>query len=73
VTARTLVLSGRHDPVLPPSFQEVIARGVSGPVVWKVLELSGHMIFQEQPNASAAAVLEFLRIPAQQPAQTPAL
>jgi len=70
---RVLVISGRHDPVLPPRFQEEIASRVSGQVEWKIMEYSGHMVFQEQPNASAAAVLDFLGVPRQQSAQVPGL
>lgn len=69
----TLVLSGRFDPILPPRFQQEIAEAMGDRAVWHTLELSAHMLFQEQPRASAELVLDFLQIPRQQAAQTPGL
>ena len=69
----TLILSGRFDPILPPRFQQEIAEAIGEKVVCHTLELSAHMLFQEQPEASAQLVLEFLGIERQQAAQTPAL
>jgi pimeloyl-ACP methyl ester carboxylesterase len=69
----TLILSGRFDPILPPRFQQEIAEAMGDRAQWHILELSAHMIFQEQPRASAELVLDFLQIDRQQPAQTPAL
>jgi pimeloyl-ACP methyl ester carboxylesterase len=69
----TLVLSGRFDPILPPRFQQEIAEAMGDQAQWHVLELSAHMLFMEQPRASAELVLDFLQINRQQPAQTPAL
>ncbi len=69
----TLILSGRFDPILPPRFQQEIAEAMGDFAQWHILELSAHMIFQEQPRASSELVLDFLQINRQQPAQTPAL
>jgi len=68
-----LVLSGRYDPILPPRFQKEIVDALNTDVRWHILELSAHMLFQEQPRATAIYVLEFLDIPFQQPSQAPGL
>ena len=68
-----LVLSGRYDPILPPRFQEEIAEALGGPVTWQVFDLSAHMVFREQPAATAGAVLDFLGVPRQQVPQLPGL
>lgn len=73
LTVPTLILSGRFDPILPPRFQQEIAIALGNLAVWHTLELSAHMLFQEQPQASSELVLEFLGIERQQAAQTPAL
>ncbi len=69
----TLILSGRFDPILPPRFQQEIAEAIGESAIWHILELSAHMLFQEQPRASSELVLDFLQISRQQSAQTPAL
>ena len=73
LTVPVLVLSGRYDPILPPSFQEEILRNLPTPPEWHVFELSSHMLFEEQPKASAAYILDFLGIPRQQLPQSPGL
>jgi pimeloyl-ACP methyl ester carboxylesterase len=69
----TLILGGRFDPILPPVYQEEIAQALGENATVHILELSAHMIFQEQPQGSAKWVLDFLAIPGQQAAQSPAL
>jgi len=73
VIVPALVLGGKYDPILPPRYQEEIASALAGPVTVHILHASAHMLFQEQPAACAAYILDFLGIPRQQPAQTPAL
>ena len=73
IDAPTLVLSGQYDPILPPRFQREIADGIGDNAELVVFELSGHMIFLEQPQGTAEVVLEFLKIPHQQPQQAPGL
>ncbi|MBM4352280.1 MAG: alpha/beta hydrolase [Deltaproteobacteria bacterium] len=68
-----LVLSGRYDPILPPPFQEEIVRNLPGMPEWHVLELSSHMLFEEQPKACTVYILDFLGIPRQQLPQSPGL
>lgn len=69
----TLILGGRYDPILPPVFQEEIALALGDNAALHILELSAHMLFQEQPIGSASLILDFLEVPRQQAAQTPAL
>ena len=73
VTIPALVISGRYDPILPPRFQEEIASSLGGPVTWQVFDLSAHMVFREQPAATASAVLDFLGVARQQVPQLPGL
>jgi len=73
LTVPSLVISGRYDPILPPRFQQEIAESLGGPVSWKVFDLSAHMVFREQPDATATTVLDFLGIPRQQVPQLPGL
>lgn len=68
-----LVLSGRYDPILPPQFQEDIVRNLETEHKWHILEMSAHMIFQEQPFACVRFILDFLHVPRQQMPQSPAL
>ncbi len=69
----TLILGGRFDPILPPAYQEEIAQALGDNATLHILELSAHMLFQEQPQGSANWVLDFLGVPRQQAAQSPAL
>lgn len=57
----TLVLSSRHDVVIPPAAHDAVAAALGGPVTLHRLERSGHLPLQEEPAESLAAVLEFLR------------
>jgi len=68
-----LVLSGQYDPILPPSFQEEIVKYLETKHEWHVLEMSAHMLFQEQPMACVRLILDFLNVPRQQMPQSPAL
>lgn len=73
ITSPVLVLSGLYDPILPPIFQEEIARGVSGPTQWRVFELSGHMLFTEQPRLTSEVILRWLGLELQQVPQDSSL
>lgn len=73
ITAPALVLSGRFDPILPPRFQKDIVDGLGSRAKWHILEMSAHMIFKEQEDATAQYVLDFLKVPRQQVGQRPAL
>jgi 3-oxoadipate enol-lactonase len=54
-----LVLHGTADAVVPPQNGEVLARRIPGARL-HLLEGRGHLFFHEAPEASAAAVLDFL-------------
>lgn len=63
LTMPVLVLSGQNDSVLPLRFQQDIVENLlAAPVTWAVFRWSGHMVFQEQPRASAEVILRFLGI-----------
>ncbi len=66
-----LLLSGAYDPVLPPRYQAEIAEGLRPDVLEDHAHMthSAHMIFWEQPQASARRILGFLGLTPQQPQQ----
>lgn len=64
---RILFLVGDHDAVTPPAVIEGCHRAVLGSE-YVVIENSGHSTYFEQPEAFNAAVMAFLRSPAQLPA-----
>ena len=59
VTAQTLILSGRYDPLNPVEEGETIARLIPGARL-EVLEHSGHVPNLEEPERLHRLVLEFL-------------
>ena len=71
VGAPVLLLSGAHDPVLPHRYQQEIAAGLRPEVLTAhdTMDHSAHMLFWEQPRASARRILEFLGVDLQQPPQ----
>ncbi|MFH1529466.1 MAG: alpha/beta fold hydrolase [Pseudomonadota bacterium] len=71
VRVPVLVLSGAYDPVLPPRYQEEIAAGLRPEVLAGHVHMahSAHMLFWEQPQASARRILGFLGLTPQQPPQ----
>ncbi|WP_309572777.1 alpha/beta hydrolase [Deinococcus sp.] len=60
VTANTLVISGRHDPLNPPAEGEVIA-GLVPHAQYVVLERSGHLPGLEEPDRLLEIIREFLQ------------
>lgn len=60
VTARTLVISGRHDPLNPVEAGEEVARLIPG-ARHEVLEHSGHLPSSEEPERLWGLVEDFLR------------
>jgi len=71
VDVPTLLLSGAYDPVLPPRYQDEIARGLPSDVIRDHVRMdhSAHMLFWEQPRLSARRILDFLGLTPQQPPQ----
>ena len=71
VGAPVLLLSGANDPVLPVRYQQEIAVGLRSEVLTAhdTMDHSAHMLFWEQPRASARRILGFLGVELQQPPQ----
>ncbi|WP_425144825.1 alpha/beta fold hydrolase [Deinococcus sp.] len=59
VTAQTLLVSGRHDPLNPPAEGEVIAQLIPNARL-EVLEHSGHVPNLEEPERLHRLILDFL-------------
>lgn len=60
ITAPTLVLTGRHDKIAPPSASEEILKGI--PHARQVMfEQSGHRLMREENDKFLQAVREFIR------------
>ena len=59
ITAPTLILAGRSDIVCPPSQAETLHHGIPGSEL-HIFETSGHMPYVEEPEATFAAVREWL-------------
>jgi 3-oxoadipate enol-lactonase len=62
VAARTLVLHGEDDLLVPPGNGIVVAGQIPGAEV-KFLPRAGHVFFSEAPERTAEMLLEFLRAP----------
>jgi len=60
INAKTLVISGRHDPLNPPEEGELLASLIPD-ATFVVLEHSGHLPAQEEPERLIALIEEFLR------------
>jgi pimeloyl-ACP methyl ester carboxylesterase len=59
LTAKTLVLWGRSDALIPPVYAEKWKQLIAGAQL-RFIEAAGHMLPYEQPAAFCAAVKEFL-------------
>jgi pimeloyl-ACP methyl ester carboxylesterase len=58
VACPTLVISGRHDLMVPPKWSQALAEGIPGA---RHIELhSGHFPMHEQPDAFTRALLELI-------------
>ncbi len=60
ITARTLVIAGRHDWICPPEFSEEIQRLVPGSEL-VVLEHSSHSVRVDEPEALLQDIGRFVR------------
>ncbi len=56
----TLLLWGANDRVVPPSYMKRFAAQIPGPVKTKVIANAGHLLWLDQPERSAGAILRFL-------------
>ena len=55
-----LLLWGEGDRLVPPEYAKRFAAGLAGPVDTKILPGAGHQVWIDEPEASAAAIAEFL-------------
>jgi pimeloyl-ACP methyl ester carboxylesterase len=60
ITVPTLLLWGSEDRVVPASYAKRFADAISGPCRIRSIEGAGHRLDLDAPDASAAAILEFL-------------
>jgi pimeloyl-ACP methyl ester carboxylesterase len=60
IIAPTLLLWGAEDRVIPRSYAERIAKAIKGPATIKTIAGAGHLAELDQPQATAAAILEFM-------------
>ncbi len=59
ISAPTLVLCGAEDRMTPPRLSEQLAESIPGAEL-VIVPAAGHMVMQEQPAATAAALADFL-------------
>lgn len=59
ITARTLVIAGRHDPMCPPDFSEEIHRLIPGSKL-QIFESSSHLVAMDEPQRFHDALSAFL-------------
>jgi len=57
----TLIVWGADDRVIPKSYAETFAAGISGPTEIVEIPNAGHLVDIDQPQALADAVIEFLK------------
>jgi 3-oxoadipate enol-lactonase len=55
----TLVMAGTHDILIPSENARLLAQRISGARL-ELIEDSGHIFFVEQPDATSAALLDFI-------------
>jgi pimeloyl-ACP methyl ester carboxylesterase len=61
ITARTLIVWGTADRILPASYADRFARAIAGPTAVRTIEGAGHLVDVDAPEELATAVDEFLR------------
>lgn len=62
ITAPTLLIASRQDPLCPPRAAEIVAAHLPGARL-EIVDGTGHEIPLEQPQVLAARILEFLEAP----------
>jgi pimeloyl-ACP methyl ester carboxylesterase len=60
ITAPTLLLWGAADKVVPPAYAGRFADRMTGPATTRMIADGGHLLELDQPEAAAAAVLNFM-------------
>jgi pimeloyl-ACP methyl ester carboxylesterase len=61
IKAPTLLIWGEQDRIMPKSYADVFARGITGPSEVRSIAGAGHLAELDKPAAVAAAVLGFCR------------
>ncbi len=61
ITAPTLVIWGSDDRVIPASYAKRFTETIAGPTALTSIEGAGHLAEIDDPDATAEAVLDFLR------------
>ncbi len=61
ITAPTLLLWGERDRIVPRSYADKFAKGIAGKTETRVIPKAGHLAELDQPDAVAAAILEWTR------------
>ena len=56
IRAKTVVVWGESDRVIPPAYGDAFCRGISGAELIRVLE-AGHMVIVERPEAVVHALI----------------
>jgi pimeloyl-ACP methyl ester carboxylesterase len=59
IKAPTLLLWGEHDRVMPRSYAEMFARGISGPTTTKIVAAAGHLAELDKPVEVAREMIAF--------------
>jgi proline iminopeptidase len=59
ITARTLILAGRHDWICPPEFSEEIHRLIKGSQL-KIFENASHSLRNDEPELLRATIRQFV-------------
>ena len=59
IQAPTLLLWGEHDKIMPRSYAETFARGISGRTETKIIAGAGHLAELDKPAEVAKAILDF--------------
>lgn len=60
IEARTLLVWGAEDAVVPASYAKRFGDGMAGPSAIRTIPDAGHLAYLDQPDATARAILEFL-------------
>jgi pimeloyl-ACP methyl ester carboxylesterase len=61
ITAPTLLVWGAEDRIMPKSYADKFARGIAGNSAIRIVPGAGHLAELDQPDAVAAAILEWMR------------
>jgi pimeloyl-ACP methyl ester carboxylesterase len=59
IAARTLVITGSQDRIVPLEFSRRLSAGISG-AQFKLIEGAGHLLHLERPKEVNASIISFL-------------